>query len=255
MIIDNPIRMVRELRGAPLTVLFALTIVKQRVSQLWLERTTGYTDKTISQALGYLQEINLVDHTGAGWQLTGQARQLPMPLQLEEENSTPDSSPSNDGEGQEENSDTSCRGRRISDSENAIIIINTDLDSKINNNNNIAPESRKNSDSGAENDDLREELAFEALEKVGIMGVKRRSLAGLRHVTAEWVEAWDEQLREEKGSEYKPGLLVRVLESGGEPQRMRAARLASEYYQRYAKDFCPKCARYGCDGNCEEEET
>ena len=86
---ENPIRMVCEFKGAKLSIIIVLGLVHQRVSQEWLERNTGYTDKTISQALAYLEEYGFTDHTNAGWQLTSEkARQLVMPLELEEENPT-----------------------------------------------------------------------------------------------------------------------------------------------------------------------
>jgi hypothetical protein len=82
---ENPIRMVRELKGAPLSIIFALHLVTQRVTQEWLERTTGYTDKPVSQALQYLAEVGLVDQNGSGWQLVKEnARQLPLMMQIEE---------------------------------------------------------------------------------------------------------------------------------------------------------------------------
>jgi hypothetical protein len=66
---DNPIRIVRELKGAPLSIVMVLMMVKHRVSQEFLERSTGYTDKPISQSLSYLKEAGLIDHTSSGWQL------------------------------------------------------------------------------------------------------------------------------------------------------------------------------------------
>ncbi len=83
--VDNPVRMVRELKGAPLSIVLVLSLVHQRVTQEYLERATGYTDKPVSQALAYLQEVGLADHTSAGWQLIEQAvKQLPLPLALDE---------------------------------------------------------------------------------------------------------------------------------------------------------------------------
>jgi hypothetical protein len=82
MVIENPLRLVRELKGAPLSILFALSIVQQRVTQSWIERTTGYTDKTISKALAYLEEVGMVDQTSAGWMLTGEVKQLPLMVEL-----------------------------------------------------------------------------------------------------------------------------------------------------------------------------
>jgi hypothetical protein len=83
---ENPIRMIRELKGAPLSIWMVLSLVHQRVTQEYLERATGYTDKPVSQALAYMQEIGLADHTNAGWQLIEQmVKQLPLPLALDEE--------------------------------------------------------------------------------------------------------------------------------------------------------------------------
>ncbi len=82
---DNPIRMVRELKGAPLSIWMVLSLVHQRVTQEYLERATGYTDKPVSQALAYLQEIGLADHSNAGWQLVKEtAKQLPLTLRIDE---------------------------------------------------------------------------------------------------------------------------------------------------------------------------
>ncbi len=78
---ENPLRMVRELKGAPLSIVWVLGIVNQRVSQEFLQVTTGYTDKTISQALAYLKEVSLINHTQSGWMLIqNDSAQLPLPL-------------------------------------------------------------------------------------------------------------------------------------------------------------------------------
>jgi hypothetical protein len=83
---ENPIRMVRELKGAPLSIVMVLSLVTQRVTQEFLERATGYTDKPVSQALAYLQEVGLADHTHAGWQLIKEnIKQLPLTMQIEED--------------------------------------------------------------------------------------------------------------------------------------------------------------------------
>src|SRR4030042_2669794 len=106
---ENPIRMVRELKGAPLSILMVLSLVHQRVTQEYLERATGYTDKPVSQALAYMQEIGLADHNNTGWQLIQQnVMQLPLPLKLEEESKSEDIV--------DEISETEITGRNISDS-------------------------------------------------------------------------------------------------------------------------------------------
>ena len=95
---ENPIRLVRELKGAPLSIYVLLGLVKQRVTQEYLERATGYTDKPVSQALAYLQEIGLVNHSQSGWMLIqNNQMQLPLavPLALEDANAHEDNSDSN----------------------------------------------------------------------------------------------------------------------------------------------------------------
>jgi hypothetical protein len=200
MNLDNPIRMVRELKGAPLSILFALSIVHVRVSQAWLEGVTGYTDKTISTALSYLEEIGLADHTSAGWKLTGNARQLPLPMEELEPPSLEEHE-----EDQEvnrpTNSDEISRGRN-----NSTPLITTIKDSvkeeELSSNNN--GRGRKNSDSAV----------LDALSRAGIMGKKRVSLAKLAWVTVESVENWEAELKRKKKDRYSPGLLISVLESG-----------------------------------------
>jgi hypothetical protein len=86
--LENPLRLIRELKGVPLAVILALQIARQRVTKSWLEQVTGYTDKPVAGALSYLSEVGYVDHTVSGWQLTGSFIQLPIPLQLAPENET-----------------------------------------------------------------------------------------------------------------------------------------------------------------------
>jgi hypothetical protein len=244
MQIDNPIRLIRELKGAPLSIVLVLQIVRQRVTQEYLERATGYTDKPVSQALGYLCEIGLADHTRDGWQLS-QARQLPLGLE-EEQLTTETQSPQGDkeGEGGQDNSDTNGVSRKYSDS----LIIITDSDSlnseRGNNNNNNGPPNRKNSDLIRQN--------MEALAAARVVGVKRCKLALLEHVTPGYVRAWEAQLKHEKGSRYTPGLLIVTIESG-----LPAPEVSENGHARGCA--CEECRRlvygtsYDSEG-CDEDE-
>jgi len=54
----------------------------------------------------------------------------------------------------------------------------------------------------------------QALQKAGIGEPKRSALAGLEHVTPEYVNAWEVNLKQVKGKRYTPGLLIYVLEKG-----------------------------------------
>jgi hypothetical protein len=128
---DNPIRLVSELRGARMAIVWVFMINKHRVSQDYLETVTSYTDKTVSQALAYLREVGLADHTSAGWQLTTTAaQQLPLVLGLGP-GSHPALNPGNRGDSPEpgdfpnhpdDPSDIRNPGRNISDPTESLVV-------------------------------------------------------------------------------------------------------------------------------------
>lgn len=239
MQIDNPIRLVRELKGAPISIILGLSFSTVRVTQEWIERATGYTDKPVSQALAYLQEIGLVDHTRAGWQLTGDGKQLPLGLALEQsrqglalEESTTETQIEEDpvspksGEIQSQSpaknaGQSAGLTRNISDS--LIIITNTDsLNSEGgSNNNNNGPPSRNFSDSDTISPELFEQN-LAALGAARVTGRKRQELARLDHVTPGYVRAWEAQLRHELGRRYKPGILICTVEGGAPAPEVRS---------------------------------
>lgn len=75
------VRLVRELKGAPLSIVLALQLAGGvPVTQEWLERNTGYSDKPIAKGLAYLQEHGFVVRGSSGWMLA-QAQQLPLPVE------------------------------------------------------------------------------------------------------------------------------------------------------------------------------
>jgi hypothetical protein len=207
--IENPLRLIRELKGAPLSIILALQVVGQRVTQEYLERVTGYTDKPVSQALGYLSEIGMIDHTRAGWGLiSGRAVQLPLPLDLLP---APQEEPI-EGETQEDEEATQeneAASRKNSDSIIIINPINQEIkDEKINNNNNNG-ESRKNSDSDPPKGDVWGEL-----ERAGVQKNRRtEGLLCLEWVTSAYVRSQRERLEGEGRTWPKDaGLLISVLE-------------------------------------------
>jgi hypothetical protein len=88
MILDDPLKMVRTLKGAPLSCLFVLHLVNQPVTGKFLCRHTGYSDHSITDALALLEDYRLAtcDTHRSNWRLTNGARQLPlMPGLLEPE--------------------------------------------------------------------------------------------------------------------------------------------------------------------------
>lgn len=64
-------RMVRELKGAPLSVLILIALAGMPVSREWLILMSGYSDKPVDQALKLLAgpEHQLICRTLGGWRL------------------------------------------------------------------------------------------------------------------------------------------------------------------------------------------
>ncbi len=81
----NPIGTLRQLKGAPLSILIALTIVNPRlVSSSWLAGCTGYSHDAISNATWYLKEFGFIDCDShrTNWRLVGDVQQLPLPMSM-----------------------------------------------------------------------------------------------------------------------------------------------------------------------------
>ncbi len=125
-----------------MAIVWVFMINKHRVSQDYLETVTSYTDKTVSQALAYLREVGLADHTSAGWQLTNTAaQQLPLILGLES-GSHPALEPGNLGDHQEQGdqkdaSDLMDRGRNISDPSESLVVELVNINNSSLKNNNL----------------------------------------------------------------------------------------------------------------------
>jgi hypothetical protein len=63
---------IRELKGPPLTILIAIFVAQQPVSQNWLCEMLGYDQKTVKRHLGYLRHGGYVERTDfQSWQLVG----------------------------------------------------------------------------------------------------------------------------------------------------------------------------------------
>lgn len=215
---ENPIRMVRELKGAPLSILMVLSIVQQRVTQEYLERATGYTDKPVSQALAYMQEIGLANHTNAGWQLIkANVMQLPLPLMMDdgEEIKPPPPEPvggrlssqrsqSESSEGESNQNENLALSRNISDSLITTTLNNNYLlDSAVVISNNA--ENRKNSDF---------EANLEEFKQQGIARNKRtEALARMSHVNPKYIRAHLKVL----GKKDSKGLAIMRMEQGEAP--------------------------------------
>lgn len=77
---QNPIGLIRQLKGAPLSCYIALVIVHQPVMLEWLARVTGYTDKPVTAAMNYLIELGIAGRISlkGGFFLQGDFLQLPL---------------------------------------------------------------------------------------------------------------------------------------------------------------------------------
>lgn len=74
---DDPIKLLRQLKGAPLAVLLAFSWTRARLSADYLVTVTGYTDKPISQALKLLTAYGWITKVQGGWQISAGV-QLPL---------------------------------------------------------------------------------------------------------------------------------------------------------------------------------
>lgn len=71
--------MVRTLKGAPLSCLLILAIERQPVSAQYLERRTGYSDKSVNSALLLLGDMGMATRNARyQWQIANNATQLPL---------------------------------------------------------------------------------------------------------------------------------------------------------------------------------
>jgi len=75
--LQDPIKLLRQLKGAPLAVLFAMIWTRARVSADWLVTVTGYTDKPVTQALKLLTAYGWITKVQSGWQIS-KGVQLPL---------------------------------------------------------------------------------------------------------------------------------------------------------------------------------
>lgn len=158
---SNPIKLLRLLKGAPLSVLIACNSAKQPVTETWLCDMTGYTDKPVASATRLLKEYGWVTKTRGGWMIAN-ADQLPLTLPILPE--------------VRNNSES----RNNSDSSSSSI----DLINLINNQE--EEQTRKNSDFQAN---------LVALLTGGIREPKASVLAALEHVTPEYIQAHLQQAR------------------------------------------------------------
>lgn len=145
------VEQLRALKGAPLSIMVALSLVGAAVSNEWLVANTGYSDKPVASALMYLREHGYVVLTTGGWKLAGPERQ--MPLGASPDPSEPfDPVPLQAGVPLETSDEPGAlrQGVGNSDSESGVVVLKNLVNESIKNNNNNGA-SRRNSDSLTEN--------------------------------------------------------------------------------------------------------
>ena len=156
---DDPIKLLRQLKGAPLAVLLAMYWTRMRITAEWLVTVTGYTDKPVTSALKLLSAYGWITKVQNGWQISAGV-QLPL----------------GGGEVVSENF-RSGSSSLITDS----ILINREDEE----------ESRKNSDSFIAN--------FRLMKSYGIREPALSRLSALEHVNPEFINAHVRAVRVEKG--------------------------------------------------------
>lgn len=76
--------LVRMTKGAAASIILLMLADPAGGNQEWIERYTGYTDKPVSQALGFLMEIGIIGRAGERGEfryfLANQEKQLPLPM-------------------------------------------------------------------------------------------------------------------------------------------------------------------------------
>lgn len=79
--LEDPIKLLRQLKGAPLAVLLAFAWTRARLSADYLVTVTGYTDKPVTQALKLLSAYGWIAKVQGGWQISAGVQ---LPLMSEE---------------------------------------------------------------------------------------------------------------------------------------------------------------------------
>jgi hypothetical protein len=185
--LENPITYVKSLKGAAISILFALAIVKQNTGAEWLSRVTGYSINPTMEGLLLLKEYGLVVQVDRyHWGLAASAQMLPLMI---------DESPlplvPGDGGGTLNNSES--RGTASSTA-----IVGKGANGK--------------AEEAADKRTLKKyESNLKALKEVGIYGKKAESLAKLPHVNPDYIKAHAEKVKDEEKS---LGLCIVRMESG-----------------------------------------
>lgn len=192
---DNPLALLRMLKGCPLSLVMAMVIAHQPVGRAWLVQVTGYSQNVVQQGLEYLEQIGIAarNRRYEGWHLSAGAKALPLvydfldAVENESESHLMTLAPST--------ATTTCYSR-VNDQEAA------------------AETGESINDSPANHSSYALNLA--ALHDAGIKGKTAADLARLAHVTPRYVRS-HAKFAEDRGE--STGLLVtRIRDGDPEPK-------------------------------------
>lgn len=193
---------VRMLKGAPLSVLMVLALVRQPVTVEFLEGTTGYSYKVVSSALRFLGEMQYITRIGRyGW-LLATAVQLPLPIDELPEPMGEDTAENRVGNiptpGDEHEGCRQDEGEGVGFFPTPEVVLDEN-GAEIANRVGISPtpdalKLSKLRDIDSDNDDLLNLRAgnknFETLQQYGFWGEKARQVAFMPHVTEKLISYW-----------------------------------------------------------------
>ena len=182
-------RMVRELKGAPLSCFVLLLFSGMPVSNEWLCRMSGYSDKPISQALALLSgpEYQIVRKSRGGWTLSNDFQLM---LGAEEES------------------------RRNSESRKNSVPTTTTINTNILTEG-VVVASRKNSDS---DEDAQYLANMATCKELGIGEPSASVISAMIHVNPEYIRAHIQSLQ--KGE--TKGLAIVRIKNGEQPANVNA---------------------------------
>lgn len=227
---DNPLSYLRQVKGAPLSILVALSAANQPVQAKWLGSMTGYSPNSITTALVLLSEMQLVScntHRTA-WRLTNGVRQLPLaPAQIpNRKNRDPDGTTT-----------ASLNSKKNFQAAEVAAFNSSD---------------RENRDPDRENRDPKSEL-ITILHNSGIMEPTATTLYELDWMTIEYAEAHISQAQADNVP--VPLLIHRMLSH--DPQPARHIDPNSEESRRgymFFEGKCVTCWELEADCECYEED-
>ena len=236
---ENPLSYLRQVKGAPLSILVALSAASQPVAAKWLGSMTGYSPNSITSALVLLSEMQLVScntHRTA-WRLTNGVRQLPLsPAQIpDRKNRDPVTTTALSLNGKKKNHSAEAAAFKVSDREKR------DPD-------------RKNRDPNSEEFHLSilKDVLLDIFHSASIMEPTSTTLYELDWMTIEYAEAHISQAQKNNDP---TGLLIHRMKSH-DPQPARHIDPDSpEHYRSfgYYHGHCVSCWELEADCVCYEE--